>query len=501
MNRAETAHCLLGVDEMYRADRATIEAGTPGFELMERAGAAVADAIRKRWTPRPVAVLAGPGNNGGDGFVAGRHLAAAGWPVRVGLLGERDKLAGDAAWAADGWDGDIAPLAPDLVAGAGVIVDALFGAGLARPIEGTAAAVLEGADAADAPVVAVDVPSGVDGNSGAVLGVAARAALTVTFCRKKPGHLLLPGRLLAGETVVADIGIPDGVVAALAPRQAENHPDLWRDALRWPTLESHKYRRGHVLVFGGATMTGAGRLAARAALRAGAGMVTVACPPEKADTYLAATAALLAVPTPAPEALARLVADRRVAALVAGPGMGTDPASLALIEAALATGLPTVLDADAITAFAGAVDRLAGLVRGPVVLTPHDGEFARLFDAAGDKLTRTRRAAAQAGAVVVAKGGDTVVAEPASNATVNANAPPWLATAGAGDVLSGVTGALLAQQMPAFAAACAAVWMHGEAGTAIGPGLIADDLPDAIPTVISRLYNAPRGEVSTSRNC
>ncbi len=490
MNQAEAAHCLLSVEEMYRADRAAMAAGTPGTELMANAGAAIARAIADRWSPRRVVVLAGPGNNGGDGFVAARDLSEMGWPVHVGLLGDRAALTGDAAWAADRWHDDIHPLTPALLDGAELIVDALFGAGLARPVDGMAAEVLAAAEASPAPVIAVDVPSGVHGDSGAVLGAAAQADLTVTFFRKKPGHLLLPGRLLAGETVVADIGIPDDVLEAIGPQQAENHPDLWLDALRWPSLEDHKYRRGHVLVFGGPAMTGAGRLAARAALRAGAGMVTVACPPDKADAYLAGTAALLAVPTPEPDALAGLVAARKVTALVAGPGLGADAHATALVEAALATGLPTVLDADALTAFAGAADRLAGLIRGPVVVTPHEGEFARLFDGSGDKLTRARTAAAQVGATVVLKGGDTVVADPSSYAAINANAPAWLATAGAGDVLSGVIGALIGQQTQGFPAACAGVWIHGEAAAAAGPGLIADDLPDRIIPVISTLYDS-----------
>lgn len=493
MNRAEAAHCLLTVAEMYRADTAAMDAGTPGTELMESAGAAVARAVNDRWSPRPVVVLAGPGNNGGDGLVAARLLSELGWPVRVGLLGDRGALSGDAAWAARHWSDEVEPLSPTLLDGAELIVDALFGAGLARPIEGIAADVLAAAEAARVPIVAVDVPSGVDGDSGAVLGAAIHADLTVTFFRKKPGHLLLPGRLYCGEAVVADIGIPDGVLGGIAPKQYENHPDLWRRELPWPQPDSHKYTRGHVLVFGGARMTGAGRLAARAALRAGAGMVTIACPEEKIDAYLAETAALLAVPTPAPEALAAFVADRRVAAIVAGPGLGTDSASRALVEAMLATGVPTVLDADALTAFAGDAGALAALIRGPAVLTPHEGEFARLFDTAGDKLSRARSAADRVGATVVLKGSDTVIAAPDGMAAINTNASPWLATAGAGDVLSGTTGALLGGQVFDFKAACAAVWIHAEAATRAGPGLIADDLPDEIRPVLSRLYELAVG--------
>ena len=379
---------LLTVAEMARADQAAIAAGVPGIELMESAGRAVAEAVRARHQTCPVLVLCGPGNNGGDGFVAARDLAAAGWPVRLALLGARERLAGDAAHHAALWDGPVEALeggsAESLLAGAGVVIDALFGAGLSRPLAGAAFQVVEALASSQALVVAVDVPSGVSGDSGAVLGtMSVQAALTVTFFRKKPGHLLLPGRLGCGEVVVADIGIPDPVLTEIAPRTFENRPRLWGDGYPWRGLGDHKYDFGHALVLGGATMTGAGRLAARAALRAGAGLVTVACPPEALPIYALSTPSAITAPVANRADLAALLADGRKNAVLLGPGNGvggeTRAHTLAALDTGPGTGRAVVLDADALTSFQDRPEALFDAISGPCVLTPHEGEFRRLF--------------------------------------------------------------------------------------------------------------------------
>jgi len=481
------ALALLTVDEMYRADAAARALGIAGEQLMANAGAAVAREISARWLPRPVAVLCGPGNNGGDGFVVARLLGEAGWPVRLALLGRRAALKGDAARHADRWAGAVEPLAPAVLDDAALVVDALFGAGLARPLEGAALAMVEAVNARRLDCVAVDVPSGVHGDSGAVLGAAIQATLTVTFFRRKPGHLLLPGRLLAGELVVADIGIPEHVLDDIRPRQHENDPALWRDAYRWPQPGDHKYSRGHVIVVGGAHMTGAARLAARAAMRAGAGMVTIASPPEALPIYATAMPGVLTAPIAKRGDFVHLLDDARKRAVLVGPGNGVTDTTRAYALAALATRRPVVIDADALTVFEGAADALGSAIRGPCVLTPHEGEFARLFDITGDKLARARAAAAATGAVVLLKGADTVVAAPDGRAVISTNAPPELATAGAGDVLAGFLLALMGQGMPPFAAAAAAVWLHGAAATSFGPGLVAEDLPDLLPRVLAEL--------------
>lgn len=498
-------HCeLLSVSEMMRADAFAVAAGVPARQLMESAGKAVADAVRARWPRRRVVVLAGPGNNGGDGFVAARHLAAEGWDVRVALLGERVNLKGDAAHHAALWTGELVSLSPDVLHEADLVVDALFGAGLTRPLSGVAAAVVTQLAARGMPCLAVDLPSGLAGDTGAPLGEAVvRATATVTFFRKKPAHLLWPGRGLCGEVTVADIDIPDAAVAALAPQTFENLPDLWRASFPMPTPADHKYTRGHLVVAGGGAMTGAARLAARGGQRAGAGMVSVACPPAAAPIYAADLLSAVVVPVADLAAFIRLIETRRVAAAVVGPGNGVGETTRAHVLAALAAGVPCVLDADALTTFAdnrpqGPGELFAAIAASPnqalgvgSILTPHEGEFARLFrgiDPLADKLMRARVAAKLTGAVVVLKGYDSVIAAPDGRAAVNGNAPAFLATAGAGDVLAGLAGGLLAQGMPAFEAAAAAVWLQGAAAEAFGPGLIADDLPENIPLVLRGLF-------------
>jgi hydroxyethylthiazole kinase-like uncharacterized protein yjeF len=483
---------LLTNEEMRRADALAIAAGIAGTQLMEAAGRAVARAVAERWQPRPVVVLCGPGNNGGDGYVAARHLQAAGWPVRLAALSPPAPNS-DAVWAASGWRGTVEPLAPAVLDDAGLVVDALFGAGLTRPIEGAARAMVEEVNRRAIDCLAVDVPSGVEGDTGRVLGIAPRCRATVTFFRFKPGHLLLPGRALAGERVLADIGTPGTVLDEIRPAQWRNDPALWRHALRWPQLGDHKYTRGHLLVIGGSAMTGAARLAARGARRAGAGMVTVAAPEAALPIYAGDQPGLVTMPLAAPGDIAALVARRRIAALLLGPGAGVGQETRDLVVAALGTAKPCLLDADALTSFAGQADKLAAAIRAPVVVTPHEGEFLRLFpDLTPDqgKLARARAAARRLNAVVLFKGADTVVAEPGGRAVVNDNAPPELASAGTGDVLGGITAALLGQGMSAFEAAAAAAWMHGAAGMRVGVGLIAEDLPEALPAILKELKAA-----------
>ena len=478
---------LLTPAQMARADQSAISGGIPGVELMEAAGQAVARAILARWSTGKVLVACGPGNNGGDGFVIARYLQDAGWTVFLALLGEREALKGDAAWHANQWSGEIHPLNTDLLEHVSLVVDALFGAGLSRSVEGEAAHFLQEVARRELAVCAVDIPSGVDGASGQVRGVATPAALTVTFFRKKPGHLLLPGRELCGELELSDIGIPDSVLADIGAAVFENGPEIWSRCYPWPAHSAHKYRRGHVLVNGGGRMTGAARLVALAAARMGAGLVTVASPPEAWAIY-ASTLSSIMVEEILPGRLEVALDDTRRNALVVGPGAGLSDDTRANVLAAVATGRAVVLDADALSVFQTDPETLFSAIAGPCVLTPHDGEFRRLFSFEGDRLSRARRAAQHAGVVIVLKGPDTVIAEPGGRAVINSNAAPWLATAGAGDVLAGMIAGLLAQNMPVFEAACAAVWIHGAAGSLAGPGLISEDLPGLLPQVLRQLY-------------
>ncbi len=478
---------LLTPEQMAQADQAAIALGVPGTDLMEMAGRAVAEAVKARWSPRPVLVLCGPGNNGGDGFVTARLLRDAGWPVTLALLGERDGLRGDAAWHAKHWQGTVHPVHPGLLGDADLVIDALFGAGLSRDIDGVAAETLSAVAQSGLPVCAVDIPSGVDGGSGQVRGTAVQAALTVTFFRKKPGHLLFPGRQLCGEIVVADIGIPEAVLEGVPSSTFENAPALWEGRFPWPESDTHKYRRGHVLVAGGGKMTGAARLVAMSAARTGAGLVTVAVPPEAWSVY-ASTLTSIMVERVEEGVLAPALEDKRRNVIVLGPGAGVTQHTRRNVMAAVATGRALVLDADALTVFSDAPAELFSSLRGPCVMTPHDGEFQRLFQIEGDRLTRARVAARRSGTVIILKGADTVVAEPGGRAVINSSAPPWLATAGAGDVLAGMVAGLLAQGMPVFESACAAVWLHGAAAALAGPGMISEDLPGLLPQVLRQRY-------------
>lgn len=485
---------LLTPLQMGDADRAAEASGVDGFALMEAAGSAVAVAVGARWPMRPVTVLCGPGKNGGDGFVAARHLAAAGWPVKLALLGSRDKLGGEAARAASLWKGPLAPFSSESLEDAGIVIDAVFGAGLSRPLEGKALAIVEALKMRGIPTCAVDVPSGLDGASGMILGAAAPADLTVTFFRKKPGHLLYPGRGLCGDTLVADIGTPASALEAIAPNTWENGPDLWLNGYPWPQPESYKYKRGEVLILGGEAITGASRMTAEAASRAGAGMVTLAAPAKVWNVYATSLINAIVCSFDGLRDFEVLLADKRRNVIAIGPGAGVGSSTRQFVFAALATRRAVVLDADALTSFAEAPEDLFQAIAGPCVLTPHAGEFKRLFHFEGDKLQRTRSAARQSNAVVVLKGPDTVIAAPDGRAIINSNAPAQLATGGSGDVLTGFIAALLAQEMPPFQAAAAAVWLHGAAATEYGLGLVAEDLPKVLPRVLQKLKLLSSGE-------
>jgi NAD(P)H-hydrate epimerase len=473
---------ILTTREMYRADALAMEAGRPGVELMQNAGEAICRCITGRWPQRAVTVLCGPGNNGGDGFVVARLLTEAGWPVKLALLGSRDAIKGDAAHHAALWTGAVRPLAPEILEAGDLVVDALFGAGLGRDIDGVVRTVLERVTELSLDVVAVDVPSGISGDTGEIRGYACRAAETVTFFRPKPGHYLCPGREHCGRLTVADIGIPEAVLDEIAPQTSLNAPDFWQALWPVPKPQDHKYRRGHLLVAGGSRMTGAARLALRAARRTGAGLATVLAPKGSELVYQCDAPGVMVCPW---DERSRMITDPRCNVLLAGPGLGTGKGTRLIVEEFLATGRRMVLDADGLSCFEGDAGALFGAIRNETILTPHDGEFARLFPhMKGDRLTRARTAAGESGAVIVLKGADSIIADPGGRAVVNANAPAWLATGGTGDVLAGMAAGLLARGMPAFEAACAAVWLHGEAASRYGPGLIAEDLPEQLPALM-----------------
>ena len=479
---------ILTPTEMYQADALAVEAGTTSLRLMEQAGRAVAAEIMRRFKKCRVAVICGPGNNGGDGFVVARLLAAKKWPLSLFITGEATALHGDAAKMFKKWKGRVHPFAAlgtsfELRNKPQLIVDAIFGAGLNREMPATW---VDAIAAAEVPVVAVDVPSGLDGATGRPIGACVKADLTVTFFRKKPGHLLLPGRGLCGEVVVADIGIAPSVLDNLKPKLWENTaPSL-------PAIasDSHKYRRGYAVVWSGPEFaTGAARLAAMAAARIGAGVVSIAGPEAALRVHAAHVSSIMLRVTESEAKLTTLLEDKRITALCIGPGAGISPVLRRKVLAALRADAACVLDADALTSFEGHAKELfhaikANLTR-PVVLTPHEGEFIRLFNGLTDslesKVELVRRAAALSGAIVLLKGADTVIAAPDCRAKINANAPAKLATAGSGDVLAGIITGLLAQGMDGFDAACAGAWLHGDAGNKMNRrSLIAEDLIEAL---------------------
>jgi len=472
---------ILSVAEMTSADRAAIQSGTPGAVLMERAGKAVVEAIAARFRRPPTVVLCGPGNNGGDGYVVARELKKRGWPVRVEALAP--PATADSRDAARRWRGDTGPLTGEFRPGV-LYIDALFGAGLSRPLEGAALELARKAVAAQ--VVAIDIPSGVSGDTGQSLGESFAAAVTVTFHRRKLGHVLEPGRSLCGELVVADIGLKAGGAAVV-----ENGPALWAKSFPWPGPQSHKHARGRlVVVSGDAWRTGAARLAARGGLRIGAGLVTVLSPPNALAENAAHFEAVMLQPFETDLAL-EAAAGNADAALI-GPAAGVGPATRANLLALARTGAALVVDADVLTSFREKPGDLFKALDRDDVLTPHPGEFERLFPglltAGPHRVAAAQEASRKAGCIVLLKGADTVIAAPDGRTAVNVNGSPWLATAGSGDVLAGFIAGLLAQHMDSFEAACAGAWIHAECAAIHGAGLIAEDLPTLVPQVLARLY-------------
>jgi len=445
---------ILTADAIRKAEQAAIDGGTSVEALMERAGEALAEAVYRYAGKLPVLVLAGPGNNGGDGYVAARYLAARGIAVRVAALAEPGAAA--AQRARGEWTGTVEPLADD-TAPAPVLVDALFGTGLKRGLDSDVAAKFARLASAAKVRIACDLPSGVDSDTGVLLSSVPNFDLTVTLGALKPAHRLMPAMTSCGRVAVADIGI-----AAASDWGEIERPDL-------PPLDpaGHKFSRGLVHALAG-KMPGAMALAASAAARAGSGYVRV-------STSLA----IDRLPASVVQTDTAIINDERIGCLLVGPGMGDIPQLLTL---ALTTRAPKVVDADAI-GHVGEPERLKGQ---DAILTPHEGEFRRLFgDLAGSKAERALEAARLSDAVIVYKGPDTLVASPDGRLGVAPPAPAWLASAGTGDVLAGMIAALRARGMAGFDAACAAVWLHGRAAELAGPAMIADDLVAAIPKALS----------------
>jgi len=480
---------ILNIAQMYEADRLAIASGVSGAELMETAGTAIAAHIEAHWDICPLLVLCGPGNNGGDGYVIARQLMAAGWPVTVAAFGDPAALKGDARLMYDAFEGEVRPVNDIQLSENTLVVDAIFGAGFKGDLPEVIRAVFAQIAAAKLDVVAVDMPSGVDGNTGAVASGAPDALLTVSFFRPKVGHLFYPGRQKVGRLEIVDIGIPAAVLKDMDCQLVENTPAFWQDALPALSPTGHKYTRGHVAVAGGGlSSSGAARIAARAALRTAAGAVTVLCPSSALMTYSVTLEAVMVKAIPDADMFAQWLEARRIGAVLIGPGNGVSERTRQFVGKALQSSAHVVLDADALTVFEDDPDALFDLIAakhvGQVVLTPHEAEFARLFSDDGPALERCQAAARKSGATVILKGATTVIAAPSGAAVVNICAPPWLATAGAGDALAGMVTALLSGGGSALKKVAAAVWIHSQAATRFGPGLIAEDIETEIPYIL-----------------
>jgi ADP-dependent NAD(P)H-hydrate dehydratase / NAD(P)H-hydrate epimerase len=518
---------LLTSAQMRLKERTAIESGrVTGLDLMERAGRGVVEAIFEEWpelakTSHRAVVLCGPGNNGGDGFVVARLLREWGWQVEVFLNGDPERLPQDAKvnhlrWLELGHVRPDPELAPEAKA-VDLYVDALFGTGLTRPVACEAiervVAEVEKLRPSGPRLVSVDIPSGLDSDSGRRIGspaVGVDADLTVTFHSRKLGHVLGEGPDHCGRTVVADIGLGEREAGA-SRRIVEDVTRIARlvEGPAAPALltksRGHKYAHGHALIISGPPgKGGAARLAARGALRIGAGLVTLGCPPAALQENAAQLNAIMLKPLKEVTDLIESLADGRINAVCLGPGMGRGERAQQLVTAVLAAERATVLDADALTVHEDDPQSLFYQLHEACVLTPHAGEFRRLFpDIAGrldapaatgpafSKVDATREAAARAGCTVLFKGPDTVIADASGRCAVNSSAydraAPWLATAGSGDVLAGFITGFLARGLGPMPAAEAAAWLHTECALSFGPGLIAEDLPEELPKVLRAL--------------
>jgi len=490
-------HVLLNNEAMEQLDRDTISCGTLGIQLMEQAGSSAVEQICHHYSPIPTLVLCGPGNNGGDGFVIARLLAQQGFNVQVAQALPKGHYQNDAAIMEQKYIGEAIALEECCKViddqQYQLVIDALFGTGLNRPIEGIYHTVLQKVSTLKAPIVAIDIPSGINGNTGQVQGIAAPAMLTVTFAFKKLGHTLIPGRDYCGKIIVTDIGHPPNLLQDIRSDYIENHPELWQKYLPSPSNQSHKYNRGYTLIYGGPiACTGASRMASYAALRAGAGICSIACTPAALPIYAASVTAIMTKSYSSDAELNKMLDSNKLNALLIGPGAGVNDTTRRHTLMMLNTQLPCVLDADALTCFSDNPQILFNAIKqrnAATILTPHSGEFDRIFGITTPekRIESVMKAAMNSGAIIILKGADSIIGTPDGNVTINTHASFHLATAGAGDVLAGIIAGLLATNMPPYKAVQAAIWIHGECGIRCGKGLIAEDLIDVLPNILHSL--------------
>jgi ADP-dependent NAD(P)H-hydrate dehydratase / NAD(P)H-hydrate epimerase len=463
-----------------------VRAGCELIDLMEKAGAAVAEIIQSEFTPVATIILAGPGNNGGDAYVVARHLLAMNWPVKIATdPGYQANYSSFASTMVQKWQGstivfdDIEHECPQL------IIDGLFGTGLKRAISGKLATLVNTVNDFKCPIVAIDIPSGLNSDDGVIKGVAIKAGHTVTFNFKKPGHLLLPGKEYCGKISIQDISLKP----VETPNALINSPELWKNKLPTPKLSDHKYKRGVLALIGGAEMTGAIRLAALAARRVGLGMAIVICSEEAKLIYSLAAPGVIVQSYSTMAEYCALINNAKISAFVVGSGLLANNHTAELTLNVLKTRKPAILDAGALTAFEDNKKLLFSHLHEKILMTPHEGEFRRVFASADDKLKAAQNAAEQSGVTVLYKGADTVIAANDCIPIIQENAPPYLATAGAGDILAGLCGGFAAQGIALHDAAAMATWFAAEAAYKLGIGLIAEDLPYTIHNLLKKFVS------------
>jgi hydroxyethylthiazole kinase-like uncharacterized protein yjeF len=478
---------ILSSTQMSKADSETIKSGIQGLFLMENAGKSVSDFIKSKYNKQKTLVLCGPGNNGGDGFVVARHLKESGWDVKISSLIDKNSYKNDALVMAKRWNDFIIPFEEISVGDYSLIIDAIFGIGLSKEISGTIASVINEVNNKNIDTISIDIPSGIDSNNGAILGTAFKSKYTITFARKKIGHTIYPGKDNCGEVIISDIGIKDNFIKS---NIFENTPELWINDFPFPKPQQHKYDRGHSIIVGGnVESAGAATLSAISALKTGSGLVTVACPPSALLVYASKLTAVMNKPIDSVNSFSSFIDDKRVTSVLIGPGNGVTKTTKEYVLEALKLKKNCVFDADALNVFQDKPEELFKSIYSDVILTPHEGEFHRLFALEGNKIDRAIQAAKISNCIIVLKGSDTIIAAPNGKVAVNTNAPASLATAGSGDCLAGIITALLANKVDAFKAACIGVWLHSESANLAGPGMTAEDILENIHIALQGLYS------------
>jgi len=491
LNKNILNHAILSCKHHRDLDKKTIKKFLPGYKLMENAGGEIFKIIKKKFKKKnKIKILCGPGNNGGDGFVVAKLLKENGYlNVDLFSLLAKKELKGDAKLAANNFNGKLKSFSNFKVSSDDLIIDGLFGSGLKKNISGNLKRIIEKINLKKPYCISIDIPSGINGDTGEIQGIAIQSKDTITFTRRKPGHLLTPGKEYCGNLITVDIGI-NLKNLGFKPKIFENHPDNWKNNFPWPNQKSHKYTRGYSLIICGEKMTGASRLAARGAARIGCGLICLGVPRKAFNIYATENPIALIEKVEDEKDLNALFKDKRINTILIGPGLGISHKKLKLIlKTVKEKGRTIVLDADALK---NNFKKIVSKNKTRIVITPHQGEFSQVLKSLKIKNTKNKFLSAN-GFVkktkinLILKGNITIISSQDGRISINTNTSPFLATGGSGDVLAGMITGLIAQKMDIFNACCAAVWIHGEIGKLKGPGLIAEDLPEMIPKVLKKI--------------